>query len=901
MARLSWNEISARTAKFADEWADEAYEKGEAQSFWTEFLECFGVDRRRAGGFFEYGVKLAGKKYGFIDMFLPGRLLVEQKSAGRDLAKATIQALGYLDGIADHDLPDAIVASDFASFQVLDLNTREVKAFGIKDLPEHVRLFGALVGEEAAKLQEQSPVNREAAERMAALHVQLWDSGYRGHKLELFLVRLVFCAFADDAQIFEPQAFEKYIKQRTSVDGSDLGPRVGKLFEVLNTPPEVRAATLDEDLAAFPYINGGLFEELIPMPDFDAVMRIRLLEVEKPDWSRVSPAIFGAMFQGVMDDEARHDLGAHYTSEENILRAIQPLFLDDLYAEFESVRANKSKLKEFHNKLASLQILDPACGCGNFLVVSYQAIRRLEHRVIAAQQKDMITLTDVRDLLKVEVDQFHGIEIEEFPVLIARTAMWLTDHQMNLEASKRFGAHYTRIPLHEGANVVQGNALTMDWAEVIDPNNLNYIVGNPPFLGSRKMGVGQKKELRLVGKGYTEAGFLDYVAGWYILADRMMEVNPAIETAFVSTNSLSQGEQPGILWGPLQQRGNHINFAHRTFRWYNAARGIAHVHCIIIGFSRNPRKERQLYDYQDIAGEPILRLVDLISPYLIPGSEHVVRNRQGQISGQQEMAFGNMAADGGNLILNQTQRDELVTAYPIAEDWVRPFLGSLEFINRIPRYCLWLEGVSPGDIKSVPPVYDRVKATRTVRENSARPQLADTPQLFAQITQRPDKPFLLVPRVSSERREYVPMGFFEAGTVSSDACLAIEDADLVQFGILTSRMHMDWLRVAGGRLKSDLRYSKDIVYNNFVFPTMSDLEREEVTELAHAVLIARELHPDDSLAAMYDPVTMPKALRYAHATLDHRVDLLYRKTPFGSTDERAVFMLELHKARTANE
>lgn len=900
MPRLAWNEISARAARFADDWAGETYEKGEAQTFWTQFLEVFGVDRRRAGGYFEYAVKLAGRKHGFIDMFLPGKLLVEQKSAGRDLAAAQGQALGYLDGIADHDLPLAVVACDFGSFQFLDLDTREVRSFALSELPHHVRLFGFLVEEQIRVVDEASPVNRDAAERMARLHQALYYSGYVGHRLELFLVRLVFCHFADDARIFEPKAFENYLRHRTSADGSDVGPLIAKLFEVLNTPEDQRSTTLDDDLKAFPYINGGLFAETTPMPDFDAGMRHQLLLTTTPDWSKVSPAIFGSMFQGVMDDEARHDVGAHYTSEENILRVIKPLFLDDLYAEFDAIpdnRARAANLAKFHDKLAGLGFIDPACGCGNFLIIAYRELRRLEHRVLAEIQGDRATLTDVGDLLKVRVEQFSGIEILEFPALIAQTALWLTDHQMNIEISEKYGMHYSRIPLTDGAHVVCANALTIDWNTVRPAAETDYILGNPPFLGSRTMDKGQKAEVRMVAKGLPQAGFLDFVVAWYLLADRYTELNPEIRVAFVSTNSISQGEQPGIFWPRLFTNGQHIVFAHRTFAWDNDARGVAHVHCVIIGFSRKPDKVRELYSYDDARGEPILQLVPSISPYLIPGDEYVVGNHQTQISGAPKMSFGNMPADGGHLLMTRAERDALLAREPGAAPWVLPFLGSKEFINGLERYCLWLDGITAGQLRALPAVYERVVAVRSEREKSSRPQLADTPHLFAQITQAPDKPFLIVPSVSSERREYVPMGFFDGGVVVSNLCLTIQDATLFEFAILTSRMHMDWLRTIGGRLESRLRYSKDVVYNNFVFPTVIDSQRANLEQLAQKVLDARAAHPTDTLADLYDPNVMPANLAAAHRALDAAVDQAYRHAGFESSTQRVDHLLTLRRAK----
>jgi type I restriction-modification system DNA methylase subunit len=912
--RYSWNEITARAEKFATEWSDATYEKGESQTFWTELLEVFGINRKRAGGYFEYAVKLAAKKYGFIDMFLPGKLLVEQKSAGRDLGSAQGQALGYLDGLVDYDLPELIVACDFQTFQVLDLETREITSFALADLSKHVHLFALLVDEAPKKYEEQNPVNREAAERMAALHNVLSDSGYKGHKLELLLVRLVFCLFAEDSQIFESNQFKNFISDRTHNDGTDLGPRLNKLFEVLNTPPEERSSKLDEDLAAFRYINGGLFAETTVAADFDAPLRLTLLQATRTDWSKVSPAIFGAMFQGVMDDKKRHDVGAHYTSEENILRVIKPLFLDGLYAEFEPLAkrrersrqerpedprtraARVARLSEFHDKIASLDFLDPACGCGNFLAIAYREVRRLEHRVVAAMSEGT-TLVDVRDLLRVRVEQFHGIEIEEFPSLIARTALWLTDHQMNLEASAQLGLHYTRLPLTDGGDIHWANALTKPWHEMFDLQQIDFIMGNPPFLGSRQMEKSQKTEVRAVAKGFKQPGFLDYVTAWYILADKALDQNPKIEVAFVSTNSISQGEQPGILWPKLLSNGAHINFAHRTFQWQNGARGVAQVQCIIVGFARSARSQKQLFEYPEVTGEPVLRLVDSISPYLIEGDEFVVGNRERQISGQLEMAFGNMPADKGFLRLSPEERLDFIEREAGSEKWILPCIGSIEFIRGQMRYCLWLEGILPSELKAMPLVYDRVVETKKVREGSSRPELANIPHLFAQITQSPKTRFLMIPRYSSERRSYIPMGFFEPGTVTTDACVAVTDAPLWLFGLITSQMHMDWMRLVAGRLESRYRYSKDVVYNNFVFPDITEEQQKTLSQLSQAVLDARALTPDETYSNLYDDVLMPAELRKAHHAVDLFVDKLYRVEPFESWEERVALLLKLNKSR----
>jgi hypothetical protein len=546
MPRLSWNEIEARATQFAARWQGETYEKGESQSFWSEFLTVFGIDRRRHGAFFEYAIKKAGNKQGYIDLFWPGKLLAEQKSVGRDLTKAEFQAFDYLPAMPDYDLPQAIVVSDFATFQVRHLDTDKVWTFPLEDLSRNVRVFGFLIEDTSRIYEEQNPVNRDAAEKMAALHNQLEGNRYIGRDLELLLTRIVFCLFADDAGIFERDTFARFIRNRTRPDGSDTGPFLVQIFEVLNTPYELRQTTLDHDLRKFPYINGGLFEDRLRTPGFTGEMRHALLTATLLDWREVSPAIFGSMFQGVMDAEQRRNLGAHYTSEKNILRVIQPLFLDDLYAEFETAKRSRRALEAFHRKLATLRFLDPACGSGNFLVITYRELRRLEHKVVQELTKGQQIL-DVGTYLRVNVDQMYGIEIDEFASRVAQTALWLTDHQLNIEASRLLGQHYVRLPLTASPHIVHANALRIDWADVVEPQDLSYILGNPPFVGSKFMNATMREELLEQFPGVRGAGTLDFVTAWYSRATGMMQRNPRIETALVSTNSISQGEQVGVL------------------------------------------------------------------------------------------------------------------------------------------------------------------------------------------------------------------------------------------------------------------------------------------------------------------------------------------------------------------
>lgn len=903
MAQLSWNEIQDRASEFASKWSGETYEKGESQSFWGDFLNIFGVDRRRHGAFFEYAIKKGSGAQGFIDMFWPGKLLAEQKSGGKDRSKAELQAWEYLETMPSHDLPQMIVVSDFENFDVIDTNTREKFSFSLGDLSKYVKSFAFLVGEENKRTVEEQPVNRKAAEAMARLHNQLRDDNYTGHDLEVLLVRLVFCLFADDSGIFEKSQLRDYVANRTSDDGSDLGARLVQLFEVLNAPRENRQHSMDEDLLGFEYVNGGLFAERIATPSFTAQMRRDLLAAMELDWLQVSPAIFGSMFQGVMDEKQRRNLGAHYTSEKNILRVIKPLFLDDLYGEFARVRRSPTKLRDFHDKLATLKFLDPACGCGNFLVITYRELRLLEHKVVDALNKGNKTLdmfaVGEHSKLKVNVDQMYGIEIEEFPSLIAQTALWLTDHQMNLEFSKLVKTTYKRLPLRTSATIVNANALTTDWAEVVEPKELDYILGNPPFLGQTYQSKEQKLEVATVLSGIKKTGVLDFVSAWYGKATDIMKQNPRIQTALVSTNSITQGEQVSVLWKYLLEQGVSINFAHRTFKWTNDARGVAGVHCVIIGFALFDKTEKRIFEYDDIKGEPNESSVHDINPYLIEAANIIIESRTKALSISPDMIWGNKPVDGGHLIMNDTEKNELINQDPNAAQYIKRMLDARSFIHNENRWCLWLVDISPNELKRMPAVLKRiaaVKDSRLASVDEGAQKLAQRPAEFRD-THNPDS-FLVIPSITSENREYIPIGFFDSNIIANNRLHMVVDATLYDFGILTSGMHMAWMRTVAGRLESRYSYSKNVVYNNFIWPEANEKERAEVEKLSQAILDARAQFPDSSLADLYDPLTMPPALAKAHKALDRYVDRLYDKKGFTTDALRVAHLFELYQEKT---
>ena len=666
---LNWNEIKSRALFFSQTWADACNEKSQSTPFWIDFFEIFGITNKRVATF-EHNVKKLSGAQGFVDLFWPGKLLVEQKSLGKDLTVANTQAMDYLHNIPDHELPDLVVVCDFGHFELRPLKGGEVLRFKLKDLYKHVKHFGVLLGYKVQTIRPEDPVNIKAAERMGRLHDALKASGYSGHALEVLLVRLLFCLFADDTGIFQPaQSFRDFVEERTAPDGSDLGPRLGQLFQVLNTHESQRSKTIDEQLGQFAYINGRLFEETLPMADFSTAMREALLNATALDWSAISPAIFGSLFQSIMDDKARRNLGAHYTSEANILKLIKPLFLDELHAEFERIKGNRNKLFEFHKKLLQLTYLDPACGCGNFLVISYRELRELELKVLRASHelsahKGQLTV-DVHSLVGVNVDQFFGIEIEEFPAQIAQVALWLVDHQMNLRVSEEFGLYFARIPLKSTPQIRHANALRLDWHEVLPAERCSYVLGNPPFLGRTYQCKEQKADLAAVMQGIHGAGDLDFVCGWYVLAAQYMK-STGTRAAFVSTNSITQGEQVAVLWGEMQRLGMYTHFAHRTFQWSNEASGKAAVHCVIVGFGPEDHATKTLYEYEDIQGLPHAVPAKRINAYLVDAPDVLLNKRRTPICAVPEMTYGSKPTDGGHLLMDDAEKNALLSMEPQA-------------------------------------------------------------------------------------------------------------------------------------------------------------------------------------------------------------------------------------------
>jgi hypothetical protein len=908
MPQLTQAEIRINAVAFVHEWRDETRERAEAQSFWNEFLAIFGVKRRRVA-VFEKAVKKSNQNTGAIDLFWRGVLLAEHKSRGQNLDKATSQAFGYLENLPENDLPKCVIISDFENFRLFDLDATEEHAFKLEELPDKIHLFGFISGYTKRTYKDQDPVNISVALKMGELHDALLASGYKGHKLEVFLVRLVYCLFADDTGIFPKDHFRFFLEEKTDESGANLGGQLGTLFQLLDTPMDERQSTLDEDLQQFPHVNGSLFEQRIDLPVFTRQMRQLLIDACAFDWSKVSPAIFGSLFQSVMDAVKRRNLGAHYTSEQNILKVVRGLFLDELYAELEAIKHNAARLRQFHDKLARLRFFDPACGAGNFLVITYREVRLLEIEVLkqlrALAGNDQLVL-DATQLSRIDVDSFYGIEYEDFASQIATVALWLTDHQANMRLSAEFGLSYARLPLKHAPNIMHANALRLDWATLVgregnETETTLYVLGNPPFVGKDKRSDEQTADMDVACANVANYRTLDYVAAWYIKAAQYMQGGGRIKTAFVSTNSITQGEQVGILWSYLLDQGVKIHFAHRTFKWNNEAKGKAAVHCVIVGFAAFDVSRKHLFDYQTPTSEPHEIEAKNINPYLIDYVDLIIPSRRTPLCDVPEIIFGNMPNDGGYLLLNDEERDDLLRKEPDAENFIRKFLGAYEYINNESRWCLWLKDASPSELRNLPEtmkLVSGVKAHRLASSRETTRRLADVPYLFGEIRQ-PNSDYILIPSVSSERRRYIPIGFMPPEVIASNLTLIIPNATLYHFGVLTSQVHMAWMRQICGRLKSDYRYSNNLVYNNFPFPSEpTPRQRERVERAAQSILDARLSFPASTLADLYDPNSMPRELLQAHRANDEAVEGCYGARRFRSDLERLAYLFDLYRQYT---
>ena len=931
-------QLQTAAQNFAAYYKDQTDERREKDTFWNEFFAIFGIDRKNVAHF-EYPVKDPADNTQFVDIFWEGIFLAEHKSANKNLTKAKEQAERYLQEIErtkPSALPEYYAVSDFAHFhlyrRVPEEGAENQWQFPLEELPEYITrgVFDFMFGIEAKVRQIQEEANIQAATAIGRLHDALKEEGiYEEHELRLFITRLLFLFFADDSAVFQRNyLFQDFLESCKEAD--TLGDKLNQLFEFLNTPDQKRSKTQSEKFKGFEYVNGGLFKERLRTFDFTAKQHRALIDCGNFDWRNISPEIFGTLFQSVMNAQERREAGAHYTEATNIDKVINGLFLENLRAEFEAVKALKrdkaKKLAAFYQKIQNLQFLDPACGCGNFLIVAYDRIRALEDDIIAEALKDKAGGLFDSPSVQCRLKQFHGIEIDEFAVLIARTAMWLKNHQCNIRTQIRFDGEVAchTLPLEDAAEIIHANSLRTPWQAA------DYIFGNPPFIGSTYQTKEQKNDLESICGHIKGYGLLDYVCNWYVKAAGIMAQNPQVQTAFVSTNSICQGQQVEILWGSLLKQGIEIHFAHRTFQWTSQAAGKAAVHCIIVGFRQKPQmpSEKTLYDYPDIKGEPVKHAAANINPYLIDAPDLIITKRRSQISGENEMCKGNQPTDGGNLILSTDEKDALIADEPLAEQYIRPFVGAEEFINGKTRWCLWFHGVPDvkrnHDLKQMPQVQARIQAVKAMREASSKAatqKKAATPWLFDEIRQPSDGNYLAIPEVSSETRRFIPIGFLSSENIASNKLYMLaSNTPLYHFGILNSTMHNAFMRTVTGRLKSDFQYSGGIVYNNFPFPEscrmLSESDRPDplraaVEAAAQAVLDARGQYrreareaglPKPTLTELYAPDAGYTALDKAHAALDKAVDKAYGYKTGKNTDdeaERTAFLFELYRKATA--
>ncbi|NDB76399.1 MAG: class I SAM-dependent DNA methyltransferase, partial [Verrucomicrobia bacterium] len=823
MPHLSWSEVRDRSIRFSREWSGATSERADKQTFWNEFFDVFGI-RRASVAAFEANVRNLQGHTNAIDLLWRGKLLVEHKSLGQSLDAAETQALGYIEDLArenrQDEIPRFVLVSDFAHFTLFDLEPEEQRdlplfagrpsariSFTLGELPRVIRSFAFMLGQTRVRLDPEDPANEKAYARMCELHDALKTGGFTGHELERLLVRILFCVFAEDTGIFEPEVFSRFIRTQTRDDGSDLGAQLNQLFDWLNSPQADRPVEDGDPLYGFRYVNGDLFAERLGFPRCTRDMRAALLYCCEFQWAKISPAVFGSLFQGVLDDKARRQQGAHYTSERDIMKVLRSLFLDELKAELEQLKRDRSNrrranLEAFQQRLRSLRFLDPACGCGNFLVLGYRELRLLEMEVVRALHGAEQQVLDVRQLLKVDVDQFYGIEYSEWPARIAEVAMWLMDHQMNGLAAEAFGQGFDRLPLRSSPHIVQSNALRVDWNNVLPRKQCAYVMGNPPFVGAKYQSDEQRADMDVIASQAENSGLLDYVAGWYFQAAEYIR-GTRIVVAFVSTNSISQGEQVGVLWNHLFQHYRlKIHFAHRPFTWQSEARGRAHVHVVVIGFAAFDTPEKRIYDYEDET--PTSIAARNISPYLVEGTDLAIVNRSTPLCNVPEMGIGNKPIDDGNYLFTPEEKAEFLRIEPAAKQYFRRWVGSEEFINGIERWCLWLGDCPPSELRQMPHALERVENVRKVRlasKSAPTRKIADTPTRF-HVENMPGRTFLVVPEVSSERRHYIPIGFMQPSILCSNLVKIVPDATPFHFGILSSTMHMAWVRQVCGRLES---------------------------------------------------------------------------------------------------
>ena len=906
---LSFNEIQKRLEAFVHDWAEEpGDERQQAQQFVRELLTAYGVNDKRAASF-EYRAKRSTTgKQGYIDALIPGVAVIEMKSAGNDLSTAEEQALDYVDALTDAQQPRYIMTSDFRRIRLLDLNWPEHDTgrleFDLTDLPKKADALGFLGGYGMRPFgsQEQEQASIKAARIMAGLYETLAKSGYPDDEAAPFLMRLLFCLYADDAGLWEHDLFREFLATRTSADGTDLGPLLTMLFQEMNNPAGTRSSKLDGLMARFPYVNGRVFAGALSIPAFDSVMRDSLISACDFNWSAISPAVFGSLAQAIKTKEARRELGEHYTTETNILKVIEPMFLDELRQRHADAGHDVQALTKLRKDIGAMRFLDPACGCGNFLVIAYRELRRLDLQILRELQAhedstEHESMFFTRDNLNVSLDHFHGIEIGEWEAAIARTVLHLIDHQANQEMAVALGYAPDPLPLDKIDTITVGNAVRIDWADIVEPTRSLYIMGNPPFRGHKERNRDQTDDIQLAWRR-KNTGHLDYVTCWYAKAIELFEKDTYDgEFAFVSTNSITQGEQVPLLFGRVFSRGWRIKFAHRTFSWSSEAPDAAAVHCVIIGFDRHPRWPAYLYTYADIKGQPTRTPVrKQISGYLIDGPNVLVESRAQPLSPSLPVIrAGSTPIDWNGLQVTPEQLPEVMSDHAAAK-YLRPYLGGDELINNLERWCLWMAGPDwdPADVRDSPVLTKRLKLVRDKRSSSGRKatqRCAATPYLFGEIRQ-PSQDYLAIPQSFSDSRSYMTAAFLSASSIASTKLFTVvEDSDLA-FAVVSSSMFITWQKAVGGRIKSDPSLSSGPVWNTFPLSALDDATRSNLIAAGHGVLEARALHPERSLADHYHPLTMDPALLTAHRDLDAVMDKAMgaRKTLADNAERLAVLL-----------
>lgn len=905
---------SYSAAVFAKKYAAAKSEKQLAQSFWRDFFaEVCGIsDPLSAGIEFEYPVRSTStNNVGFVDVLWPGIVLVEHKSQGQELDKAEKQARDYVISLEANKRPPIIIVSDFQRIRIIEIIAGTSSEFALAELPDHLQQVEAIFktrGLGASRVEAKADTT--AAELMSALFVSFEEAGYGGHEVSVFLIRILFLLFGDDTRLWKRSGefglFE-YLVDTSAKDGTGLGGTIQELFEILNLPREKRPTSVSPAIADFPYINGGIFSEPLRIFGFTEPMREALLKSCRYDWSGISPAIFGAMFQDIKDIKKRRELGEHFTSEANILKVIGPLFLNDFNNKLRKEWDNPHGLKRFQEELSTYTFADPACGCGNFLLVAYKRIRDLELRLAARLgelrgAKDAPAL-DGTWLLSVRLSQFYGIEYEEWSSQIAGVAMFLAEHQANIEMEKLLGSAPDLLPLSDAPNITHGNALRLDWEELFPINDHTFIMGNPPFLGARVQSDEQKEDTRTVWKSMRGSGDLDYVSNWYLVASRHIRHSGA-RAAFVSTNSISQGEQPPLIWSQLEPMGIHIDFAHRSFKWTNESKNQAAVHTIIIGISnRLIPGRKELWNYPVADGAPELAMVENINAYLLSAPNILITPRSTALSNTlPRMRLGSMPNDGGFLSnISGEEAERIRKTDPVAAKYLRKLLGAEELIDNEERWCLWLEGANQSDLKHSKELSKRIIAVQEHRAKSRRAatqKLANSPALFGEIRQ-PKSQYVGVPFVTSENRDYLPLAILSADVIASNRIGVISDDSLLVSGILSSKIFTTWNKAVSGRLESRLNLSVIITYNNFPMPEITNAQRKKIEDAMDGILLSRSFFMTSSLADLYDATSMPPQLRQAHETLDKEVAKIFGINANASDEAILIRLFELYNEMTA--